>query len=336
MASSEALRRSDKVTRGTLVLIAALLSAFALKYSSTVTAPLAFAFFAALVLAPVRRWVAHRVPRRVRWLGVVAAVVLLLLALAAIGGAVALAISQASEELPKHEGRLRSALEPVLSRAKESAGQGGTVVLKSASGAIEFLVVSVFFVVLMLSEVGQWREKLLTVLNREGAARVLDAAAATASGLRRYLLAITVVGLATAVLEGGFLLIMGVKLALVWALLFFILNYVPYVGSLIAAIPPVLFALATQGLQRGLLVALGIIVIEQIMGNLVAPLVEGRGTKLSPLIVLFAVTFWGWAWGAAGALLAVPMAVALMMLCARTPGLESVAVLLGEDARSHP
>jgi AI-2 transport protein TqsA len=266
-----------------------------------------------------------------------------------LGAAVALAVVQVSEELPQHVDRLGAVFEPVRSWAEkrgiagsdsgksilDGAAQGGVVALKAASGAITFLVLSVFFVVLMLAEVGQWREKLLRVLRRDGAARVLDAAAASASGVRRYLLAVAAVGFATAVLEGGFLAIMGVKLAIVWALLFFLLNFVPYVGSIIAAVPPILFVLATQGLQRGLLVALGVAVIEQVMGNLVAPLVEGKGTKLSPLVVLAAVTFWGWAWGAVGALLAVPITVTTMMLCARIPALERVAVVLGGDAEQH-
>jgi AI-2 transport protein TqsA len=344
VAVSQAQRRSD-ITLGTLLFIAVLLGAFAIKFTRPLSAPLAFAFFAALVLQPVRASVARRMPRRLRFVGVLSAVMLLVLALALLGGAVALAVSQATQELPLQADRFGAILEPVRSWAEERgirissggqsilerAAQGSAVALKATSGAIGFLVLSVFFVVLMLSEVGQWREKLLRVLRGE-AARVLDAAAASASGVRRYLLAVTVVGFLTAVFEGGFLLLIGVKLALVWALLFFLLNYVPYVGSIIAAVPPVLFVLATQGLRRGLLVALGILVIEQVMGNLVAPIVEGKGTKLSPLVVLAAVTFWGWAWGAVGALLAVPITVTLMMLCARIPALERVAVVLGGEA----
>jgi predicted PurR-regulated permease PerM len=68
------------------------------------------------------------------------------------------------------------------------------------------------------------------------------------------------------------------------------------------------------------------------MGNVVAPVVEGRGTRLSPLVVLAAVTFWGWAWGAIGAVLAVPLTVTAMLLCARVPSLEGVATLLGDEA----
>lgn len=342
MAISRAERRFD-VGRAALVFVAVLLGAFAVKISRPVTAPLVFALFAALALNPVRLAVARRVPGRLRGTGIAAAVLLLLLAFSILGGAIALAVTQASEELPKHADALRATFQPILSWAErvgissgggkavvERAAQGGATIAKVASEVAGFVVLTIFFVALMLLEAGGWRRKVVRVLPGEGAARVLDAAEASASGIRRYLLALTVVGLATAVIEGGFLLAVGVKLALVWALLFFLLNYIPYIGSVIAAVPPILFALATQGLQRGLLVAIGIFVIEQIMGNLVAPLVEGRGVKLSPLVVLAVVAFWGWAWGAIGALLAVPITVTIAMVSARIPGLAPVAVMLGE------
>lgn len=348
MRAPQAQRRID-VTLGALVFVAVILAAFALKITHPVSAPFAFAFFAALVLHPLRLAVSERMPRRLRWLGHLSAVLVLVLAFAALGGAIAFAVAEASRELPKHADALRANVEPLLSWAErhgltagsgggieERAAQGGATVAKIASGVSGFLVLSVFFVVLMLLEAGQWRRKLVRVLPGDGAGRVLDAAAASARGIRRYLLALTLVGVATAVLEGLFLAVVGVKLAIVWALLFFLLNYVPYIGSVIAAVPPILFALATQGLQRGAAVALGIIVIEQVMGNLVAPLVEGRGVKLSPLVVLAVVAFWGWAWGAIGALLAVPITVTIAMVCARVPALEPVAVLLreGGDDRS--
>jgi AI-2 transport protein TqsA len=348
VAETRAERRSQ-IAVGALIAVAVILGAFALKQTRAVTAPLAFAFFSALVLQPIRVAVSRRLPRRLRWVGVLSATALLLLAFGAVGGTAALGVAEASRELPKHAEKLQSTFGPVRAWAEQhglaggggggEGGGGGGMFLESAaggvasslSGATEFLVLAIFFAVLMLIEAGQWRKKLSRVLPRDGAERVLDAAGASATSVRRYLLAITTVGVATAVVEGGFLALVGVPLALFWALLFFVLNYLPYVGSMIAAVPPILFAFATQGLQKGLLVALGILVIEQVMGNFVAPIVEGKGVRLSPLVVLFAVAFWGWAWGAAGAVLAVPLTVSLALLCARMPSLEPVAKLLAED-----
>jgi AI-2 transport protein TqsA len=337
--------RAD-VALGAQVVVAAVAAAFALKWTSAFSAPFAFALISALVLNPVRAAIAERAPRGLRWVGVAAAVVLLVLAYAIVIGAVGLAGAQAARQLPNHAeslGRITAAVKSVVQQVGLGRGgdvmggvmeivqRGASALATAVTSATGFVVLSVFYVVLMLSEAGQWRRKVLHLLRREGAARVLDAVTASTSRVRRYLVALTVVGVATAVVEGAFLAFVGVDLVLVWALLFFILNYVPYVGSVLAAVPPILFALVTQGLTRGLMVALGILVIEQVMGNLVAPLVEGRGTRLSPLVVLAAVTFWGWAWGALGAVLAVPLTVSAMLLCARVPGLEPVATLLGGD-----
>jgi predicted PurR-regulated permease PerM len=252
------VRRSEQAV-GALVVLAAIAAGFALKWTAAVSAPFAFAFFSALVLNPVRQAVSRRVPRRVRWLGVAAAVLLLLLAYAVVLGATGLAGAQVARELPRHVESLGRLLAPIRSLAAqvgigggeggggglaESIAQGGA---SAVTGATGFLVLSVFFVTLMLSEAGQWRRKIQHVLRGRGAARVLDAGAESTSSVRRYLLALTLVGLATAVLEGGFLLIVGVELALVWALLFFVLNFIPYVGSVLAALPPILFASRRTG-----------------------------------------------------------------------------------------
>jgi predicted PurR-regulated permease PerM len=334
---------SNRLAATALVVLATLAAAFALKWTSSFSAPFAFALISALVLNPLRAAVAARLPRRLRWVGVAAAVLVLVVAYAALLGAIGLAGAQAARELPKHAdslGRLLSPARSVLERLGAGGGGGGAASLleeaaRVGAGAVAaasgFVVLSVFYVTLMLSEAGRWRRKVQNVLRREEAARVLDAVGASTSRVRRYLLALTLVGLATAGLEAAFLAVAGVPLVLLWALLFFVLNFVPYVGSIVAAVPPIAIALATQGPRRGLLVALGILAIEQVMGNLVAPVVEGRGTKLSPLVVLAAVTFWGWAWGPIGAVLAVPLTAAVMLLSARVPALEPVATLLAED-----
>jgi AI-2 transport protein TqsA len=337
--------RQSGLATTALVVLATLATAFALKWTSSFSAPFAFALISALVLNPLRAAVARRMPRRLRWAGIVVAVLVLVLAYAALLSAMGLAVAQAAREIPKHAdalGRITAPARSLLERLGvggeggaggaggflEQAAKGGLGALTAASG---FVVLSLFYVALMLSEAGRWRRKVKNVLRSEGAARVLDAVEASTSRVRRYLVAITVVGLATAGLEAAFLAATGVPLVLLWALLFFVLNYVPYVGSILAAVPPIAIALATQGPRRGLVVALGILAIEQVMGNLVAPIVEGRGTKLSPLVVLAAVTFWGWAWGPIGAVLAVPLTAAAMLLCARVPALEPVATLLAED-----
>jgi AI-2 transport protein TqsA len=119
-----------------------------------------------------------------------------------------------------------------------------------------------------------------------------------------------------------------VALAFVWGFLHFLLNFVPNIGSIIAGGAATLFALSQLGLVWGLVVGAGLLVIEQTIGNFLDPKLQGRALEISPLVVLVAVVFWTWAWGPAGALLAMPLTVTLLVTCAHVPALRPVALLL--------
>ncbi len=194
---------------------------------------------------------------------------------------------------------------------------------------IAFLVLTFFFVLLMLIEAPQWRRKTTEVAGDPGSRhRARDVLLTIGSKVRRFLVVRTLIGLTTAVLEGIWLWSIGVPLALVWAVIFLFLNYIPTLGSIIAAIPPVLFALATMGFGWALVAAAGILIIEQIMGNYVDPAVQGRQLSISPLVVLVAVVFWGWIWGVGGALLAVPITMSLIVAAAHIEPLVPIALML--------
>lgn len=343
--------RPARVRAIALVVIALVAVGWALHATRVFSAPFTFAFFLSLLVHPLQRRLLARAPQRWRWLGLAAAVAVLVLAMVSLVIGLALVVGQAVREAPKHADALRSTAESALRWAEghglpvgeipklidQSAGRALEAATAAIGGVWEivgFLVLVLFFAILMLFEAKRWSHKVLDVFRGEEATRVLDAIRASAGSVRRYLLALTVVGLATAVLEGGFLAVVGVELVWLWATLFFLLNYIPILGSVLAAIPPILFTFATQGPVRALWVALGILVIEQVMGNVVAPVVEGKQVKVSPLVVLGAVTFWGWIWGPVGALLAVPITATLLMVSARHPSLRPIAVLLAEHGQS--
>ncbi|WNG33857.1 AI-2E family transporter [Archangium violaceum] len=339
----EPRERRMRVLPGTALVVAVVLAGAALKVTHTFSAPFTFAFFVALLVYPVQHALCARLPKRLRWLGTAAALMVMLVALAIVGGALALAVGAAVRELPEHMDQVEAKLKPLLAWAQargmpvnpspealgQRAAEAGAAALQGVGGALGFLVLVTFFVLLMLLEAPRWRTKATRILPGDGGTRILSALAAAAIAVRRYLLVITGVGLATALLEGVFLGIVGVELALLWAVLFFLFNYVPILGSILAAIPPILFTFATQGGSRALLVALGILAIEQVMGNFVAPLLEGKQLRLSALVVLLAVCVWEWIWGPVGALLAVPITATVLMVCARIPMLEPIAVVLG-------
>jgi AI-2 transport protein TqsA len=123
-----------------------------------------------------------------------------------------------------------------------------------------------------------------------------------------------------------------------WAIMTFLLNYVPTVGPTVAVIPPTIYALLQfDSVGRAFVVLGGIGTIQFIMGNLVDPKIEGRALSLSPIVVLFSVVLWGWIWGPLGAVLAVPMTLAVVVTCEQFASTRWIAALaVGVRRRARP
>jgi AI-2 transport protein TqsA len=147
--------------------------------------------------------------------------------------------------------------------------------------------------------------------------------------VQRYLAIKTVTSITTGVLIGLWALIVGLDFPLFWGLTAFLLNYVPTIGSLIAAVPAVLLALVQLGPGGALLVAGGYLAVNTVIGSLIEPAVMGRGLGLSPFIVLMSLLFWGWVWGPIGALLSLPLTMVVKIVLENTSDLAWIAVLLG-------
>ena len=199
----------------------------------------------------------------------------------------------------------------------------------SAAGTTLFATVLVFFLtLLMLIEGPKWRQKVYNVLDTSAGREAMDATGIIAGKLRRYLLARTILGVITVVLYVAWFWIFDVDLLVVWALLAFLLNFIPTLGSLIAGVLPVIYAFVQKDFGTAVTVGAGIFVIEQVMGNYVDPRVQGRQVSLSSLVVLITLLVWGWIWGVAGAILAVPITIAAMIVCAHVRPLRPFALML--------
>ena len=147
--------------------------------------------------------------------------------------------------------------------------------------------------------------------------------------IRRYLGIKTLTSMLTGVMAYTALVVLGVQFAPLWALIAFLLNFVPAIGSVMAAIPAVALALVDNSMQTAVLVALTYIGINISIGSFLEPRVMGDGMGLSPLIVVTSLIFWGWILGPVGMVLAVPLTVILRILLDSQPQTQWVAVLLG-------
>lgn len=145
--------------------------------------------------------------------------------------------------------------------------------------------------------------------------------------VRRYVWIKSLVSIATGVLAGVSCWIAGVEAPLLWGLIAFGLNYIPMLGSLIAAIPPVLLALDSSPLVAAGLAA-AYIAINIVMAEIVEPHVLADRIGLSPAVILLSLLFWGWVFGAIGMLLAVPFTMILFAYCDYRDDLRWLAMLL--------
>jgi len=147
--------------------------------------------------------------------------------------------------------------------------------------------------------------------------------------VRRYLALKTLLSLTTGVLVAVWLRIIGVDYALLWGLLAFLLNYIPSIGSFIAAIPAVMLAFLQLGPADGTITALGYLVINTVIGNFIEPRVMGEGMGLSTLVVFLSLLFWGWILGPVGMLLSVPLTMIMKIVLEASDETRWIAVLLG-------
>ena len=150
----------------------------------------------------------------------------------------------------------------------------------------------------------------------------------TIGEVQAYLGIKTLISLATGLLAGLFSWSMGLDFPVLLGLVAFLLNYIPTIGSIIAAVPAMMIALILFDWPRMLLVGLGYLAINTAFGNIIEPNIMGRRMGLSTLVVVLSLLFWGWVWGPVGALLSVPLTMVTKIVLENTPDLRWIAVLL--------
>ena len=149
--------------------------------------------------------------------------------------------------------------------------------------------------------------------------------------INRYMILKTLFSLLTGFLVWLWLLALGVDFPVLWGLVAFLLNYVPNIGSIIAAVPAVLLALVQLGPQTAMWAAAGYLVTNTLVGSVIEPRFMGRGLGLSALVVFLSLVFWGWVLGVAGMFLSVPLTMALKIALDANPQTRPIAVMLGPE-----
>lgn len=319
-----------------------------IRFAADIIVPFILALFIAVVLNPlVRCMVRLRVPRVLAISLLITIIILLMVLLMAYLGA---SLNELARTLPQYRSYLLTPLqqvEPWLQRAgievsvdeviklidPNAAVSLVTSLLTQLSSAMTSIFLLLLTVVFMLLEAPQLPTKLQHIMIRpvEGMGAIQRAL----DSVSHYLVLKTAISIVTGLVIWGMLSLLDVRFAFVWGLLAFALNYIPNIGSVLAAIPPIAQVLALSGVYDALVVLAGYLLVNLVFGNILDPRLMGRGLGLSTLVVFLSLIFWGWLLGPVGMLLSVPLTIIVKIGLEQTAGGQSIAFLLSDTNRQR-
>jgi AI-2 transport protein TqsA len=201
-----------------------------------------------------------------------------------------------------------------------------TTFLRGATDVMSTAFLVALISVFLLLESAAFPLKLRHALGKQGEG--LDWFATVLTEVQEYLALKTAISAATGLVIGLAAWLLGVDFALLWGLLAFFLNFIPNVGSILAAVPAVLIALLQHGIGTALALAGVYLAVNMVIGNLIEPAFLGHRLGLSTLVVVLSLVFWGWVWGPVGMFLSVPLAMVTKIVLEHTSGYRWIAVLM--------
>jgi AI-2 transport protein TqsA len=337
-------------SRGALTMLAlctAVLVFTGLYFARSILAPVAFSLFVIAIVWPLQRTLETRIPRL---LALVATLVVTLLVVTVLGYLIVWAFGTIGRWLIENALRLQTLymqwtdwLEEhgilVTSLLVENFNAGWLIravqeIGGRLHGLLTFVVITFVFTALGLLEVDIAAKNIESLGNKEAARTILQASTQIADKFQRYMLVRSAMSVLTGLVVWAFALLAGLELATAWGLIAFVLNYIPFIGPLIATVFPTLFALVQFGSwQLAAIVFVGLNVIQFLIGSYLEPRIAGAALSVSPFLVLFAVFFWAFLWGLPGAFIGVPIVIACLTLCEQRESTRWIAALLSGRER---
>ncbi|MDR2536436.1 MAG: AI-2E family transporter [Treponema sp.] len=329
--------------------IACVLVGAVLKLTASIILPFVIALFLASVMNPMVVFLGKKKINRI--LSILLVVVIIIIGLYVIGIVLFASGKTILSLYPKYERRLtdiylwvsgfidlsyneeRTFVENLLSQF-DIRSKIMSLTFSLSNSFIEFLksaVMMVLFLVFLLIESMYFLEKIEIAFEGKWSGQIKKISADVIQQVNRYLSAKFFISLATGLVVAGGLHVVGLEFAVVWGIIQFILNFIPNIGSILVSAGATLFAMLQFWPEPGHIIAVSIIMIGAniMIGNVLEPKIMGDNLGLAPIMILIALMLWGWIWGFAGMILAVPMTVIIKILCENIPFLEPLSILLG-------
>ena len=342
------IETTTPIARFLVVFAAFVIVVSGLKMAGPLLVPFLLAVFIAMIVSPLLAWLkSFRVPSVLAIL----MVVLLLLGVGLILGAViGSSLTDFRQEVPAYSQKLSAMSERVQqwlslrgfeidAQQWQNSFDPGAVMklvgstLASFGNVMTNAVMILLTVIFILTENIGFGEKLRLARGKGVSAEWLSK---FSGSVHSYLAIKAAISAGTGVIIFIWLTILGVDYAVLWGLLAFLLNFVPTVGSFIAAVPAVLLALVQLGaLYAGLSLG-GFIVVNLVMGNVIEPRLMGKGLDLSPLVVFVSLVLWGWVLGPVGMLLSIPLTIMIKIALESQSETRWISVMLGGTNPPEP
>jgi AI-2 transport protein TqsA len=319
---------------------------YGMQAAQRILVPILVALFLAVICTPLLHGMRRlRIPAGLAVFIIVAGIIgLLAIAAAFVGGSIA----EFRARLPFYEQQLTIKLAAIATRFDRQFSIGELVGQIQPASPMELVAnlftglqalfanffLIIFTVIFLLLEASTMPRKLQLVL--AGSHADPDYFKRFAHSVQRYLGIKTIVSLITGVLAALLTATVGLDFPLLWGLLAFLFNYVPTIGSFIAAIPPIALALVQFDVLQSAIIAIGYLILNVAIGGLIEPRVMGRGLGLSTLVVFLSLVFWGWVFGPIGMLLSVPLTMTAKIALESGERTAPLAILMGSGDTPSP
>ena len=322
-----------------LAVITVVLVIAGLHVTYSVTMPMAAALIIVAAIWPIKPWLDQALPSKISYLATI--LVLLLLSVGFIT-AVYFSAAQVVSAFAQNQEKFVRVYGLLTAWAAQWGFEGfdglqgynrlisfGQALLSNIYSVIFYLGFIAMLVIFGLPEVPALRSKIYAALTASKRREVIDAVDEISDKIRKYLGVTALTSVITGVASAVWAFTVGLELALVWGVLNFLLNFIPIIGNIIGIIPASLYAIIQfQSLTMSVVVFLGFAILQIVISNVIYPTLQGRSLSLSPVAILVALAFWSWVWGIVGALIAVPLTVAIVIVCDHFQTTRWIAQLL--------
>ena len=324
-----------------LVIAAVIIILGALKMAAVIVVPVLLASFIAIVISPIYTWLIRRkVPAAFALLAVILG---LMIIFSLVGVLIGSSLQSFSSNMPLYEAQLQIQWDVVTAKLNELGiihGELGSIfnpsalmkysatLLKGAGSILTNSFMIVLIIAFMLLESTNFAKKLEQAKGHGSTMVQIDE---VFTKIKHYMAIKAVVSLVTGVVITLLLLLIGLDYAILWGFIVFLLNFIPNIGSILAAVPAVLLAFVQLGTFGALEIGAIYLFINILIGSIIEPKLMGAGLGISTLVVFLSLIFWGWLLGPVGMLLSIPLTITIKIMLYSQEQTRWLAVLMSSS-----